>query len=419
MGGRCGAEDLDSGATQDKPVNRLGAHFESNPDPNQQRRGQFQNAIAKASYYTPPQNPPGEARERNPGLPLDSRGQQQYQRNSVQSGQPIPPSNSMTSRIKNVAYGSNRQQGNSFGINSNPPQSNSNGQSIRDGYLPLYDCSVQFINDIELPALESGQIKELFVKEGDAVKAEMVVGQMDDALFKSMLEQAELKLAIANQKANDDTSLAAAENEIGLAQEEYNRTRSLAAKGSKPQSELEQARFRWRLAMLKKIAAQNEKDNALGESKIEMSRMKEVQERIRRHRLTTNFDGYIIKIERDALEWVNAGETVMRVARMDRLWVQGIVNSNDVNPHELMNRPVTITLKLARGESTDFEGKIVNVGLERSSNVTYMVKAEVQNRPIGGHWVLQPECTVEMRIKLDELQPNTASFQSPPGVTDR
>ena len=150
-----------------------------------------------------------------------------------------------------------------------------------------------------------------------------------------------------------------------------------------------------------------------------MSRMKEVQERIRRHRLTTNFDGYIIKIERDALEWVNAGETVMRVARMDRLWVQGIVNSNDVNPHELMNRPVTITLKLARGESTDFEGKIVNVGLERSSNVTYMVKAEVQNRPIGGHWVLQPECTVEMRIKLDELQPNTASFQSPPGVTDR
>jgi multidrug resistance efflux pump len=208
----------------------------------------------------------------------------------------------------------------------------------------------------------------------------------------------------------------AAKNEIALAQVEYDRTKKLASTGSKSQSEYEKARFSLRLAMLKEVAAQNEKDNANGELQIESSRMREVGERIRRHGIIapSSFEGHVIEILRDELEWVDAGEPVMRIGRMDRLWVKGVVDANVVNPHEIVNRPVTVTLRLARGETTDFQGKIAHVGLERESSDRFLVKAEVQNRPIEGHWVLQPNSTVTMRIHLGNKDANTASFGAEP-----
>jgi len=270
-----------------------------------------------------------------------------------------------------------------------------------DGALVLSPCTVEFIDDIELPAQESGQIKTLLLREGDPVKSGVSLGRIDDELYLRMLEQAKLKLAIAEQRANDKTSIMAAENEISLATIEYTRTQRLASTGSKSESEREKAEFSLKLAMLKKSAAQNEKDAAAGESQIERARVREVEERIRRHSLVTDFDGYVIEIFRHPLEWVTAGDKVMRIARMDRLHVSGVVNAAERNPHEVLNCPVTVTLQLAGGETAEFKGKIVNVGLERQGPNQILVKAEIENQPIEGHWRLQPGSSVSMTVHLN------------------
>ncbi len=283
----------------------------------------------------------------------------------------------------------------------NESNSNRTINNIRaDGALVLSPCTVEFINDIELPAQESGQIKTLLVREGDPVKSGEPIGRIDDELYLRMLEQAKLKLAIAEQKANDKTSITAAKNEISLATIDYERTHRLATTGSKSESEREKAEFTLKLAMLKETAAQNERDAALGESKIEMARVKEVEERIRRHSLITDFDGYVVEIFRHPLEWVAAGDKVMRIARMDRLHVSGVVNAAERNPHEVLNCPVTVTLQLAGGETAEFKGKIVNVGLERQGPNQILVKAEIENQPIEGHWRLQPGSSVSMTVHL-------------------
>jgi hypothetical protein len=101
---------------------------------------------------------------------------------------------------------------------------------------------------------------------------------------------------------------------------------------------------------------------------------------------------------------------------MDRLWVQGVVSSAEWNSHELVNCPVTVKLNLARNETTTFEGRIVNVSLERQGSDQIWVRAEVENRPIKGHWVLQPNSTVDMTVHVDQ-QPGGAAtagnFQLP------
>ena len=270
----------------------------------------------------------------------------------------------------------------------------------QQGYIDVANCAVTFIDDIELPALESGQIKMLSVLEGEAFPSGKAVGQIDDTLYRSMLEQAKLRMTIAQHKANDQTSLQAAEKKIKLAEVEYRRIYNLYQKGSKSKSEWEKAQFSLQIALLEKTAAENEQQNASGEWKIEQARVKEVEERIRRHAITSNFDGYVIKIFRHPLEWVNAGDKVMRVARMDELWVQGTISALQLNPHEVIKRPVTVTLKLAQGQAKEFQGKIAYVGLERESRDRYLVKARIVNEPIQGHWLLQPNSIVSMRIHL-------------------
>ena len=137
------------------------------------------------------------------------------------------------------------------------------------------------------------------------------------------------------------------------------------------------------------------------EARFEEAKVEESRVRIRRHSIRTEFDGYVIKKFRDAGEWVQAGEKVLRVARMDRLYVQGNISSKKLNPFEVADKPVTVTLQLARGKETTFEGKIVSIGLEKQGSDLFMVKAEVENRPQEGFWTLLPGSQVKMRIHLD------------------
>lgn len=393
------------------PVNRLGAHFDSRTESKQKGLKNFQNTVA-ASYGRPAQEP-----KKNPFDGLDPLIQK-----SIPKSTPAPPvqnsfegqglqaeDSTHDSQPAQQDSGDFGQESNTFGSPATSTQNPTNGafgrtvasKATGDATYNISPCTVEFIDDIELPAKESGQIEELSVKEGDAVTAGNTIGQIDDELYLRMLEQAKLKLAIAKKKAEDSTSVMAAENEIQLASVDYKRAQSLASRGSMSASEREKAEFALKLAMLKKTAAQNEIDAAYGESKIEMARVREVEERIRRHSLATDFDGYVVEIFRHPLEWVDAGEKVMRIVRMDRLSVQGVLNTSQYNPHEVLNCPVTVTLKLARGETAEFQGKIVNVALERQGSDQILVNAEVDNRPIGGHWVLQPNCTVSMAIHLD------------------
>ena len=87
---------------------------------------------------------------------------------------------------------------------------------------------------------------------------------------------------------------------------------------------------------------------------------------------------------------------------MDRVWVQSVVDTKELNAHELMNKKVTVTIDLARGETAEFQGVVKFVGLERQGPELLMVKAEVSNRPINNHWILHPEAEVSMKIHLND-----------------
>jgi hypothetical protein len=274
---------------------------------------------------------------------------------------------------------------------------------IRDGRLYLNNCTVLFIDDVKLPARESGQIIQLNVKEGDSIQAKQILAQLDDNLFRFQLKRAEISYENAKDKAEDTTTIDAHHKEVELQKAKLDRTTNLYQKGSQNLAEYQIAKFEHQLAELKVKAAENSRKQAEGEARIELAQIDEIKQRIARHQLSVDFDGYVIELLKQKQEWANAGDPVMRVARMDRLAVQAIVGTNVVNPHQIRNQQnVVVTLQMAGGKSEQFRGKISNVALVRETGTLIKIRAEVENQKVGDqNWLLQPLSVVEMVVELN------------------
>ena len=132
---------------------------------------------------------------------------------------------------------------------------------------------------------------------------------------------------------------------------------------------------------------------------------------IERREIRAPLTGLVTEVLREKGEWVQPGDPVFRVARMDRLWVEGFVRASEYSPAEVSNRQVTVEVALERGRTERFPGKVVFVNPQVEGDDLYRVRAEVLNKEVEGQWLLRPGHLAEMTIHLDE-QPAAARESS-------
>ena len=281
------------------------------------------------------------------------------------------------------------------------PQLQSKAERSSSGNkIDVQYCSIVFVDDINLPALEAGAITAINVQEGQFITAGTIVGQIDDSMPHFELERAKMRYQNAFQAAKDTSNVAAAQKEKELARSVYEKNRRLRATGSRSEAELKESRFRAEIAKLKEEKAENDRVMAFGEAKVELAGMDSVKQRIARHTLRSDYNAYVVQIYKKPQEYVNIGDDVMRLARMDQMWVQANVEARVLSAADAENRPVTVTLQTANGQET-FEGKIDQVSLEYITASQYQVKIKVQNRKDGNSWMLRPFSSVSMVIHMD------------------
>lgn len=263
--------------------------------------------------------------------------------------------------------------------------------------------SISLIDDIMLPALESGPIRSLNVTEGQFIEKGAIVGVIDDMILKSQMTEQEIRYRNVEKLSKDTVAYQAASKEYDLAIIEYEKTKRLHAKRSRSESELMQAKFQAQIAKLKIQKSINDRESAEGEARLESSRLDSIRQRINRHVLTSDYDAYVVEIFKKPQEFVNVGDEVMRLGRMDELWAQANVSVKQLDVHEALNRPVTVELRMARGETEVFTGRIEQIPLENQSSDQYAVKVRVKNRRAGPNksWILRPLAQVKMTIHLD------------------
>lgn len=259
------------------------------------------------------------------------------------------------------------------------------------------------INDIEVPAMVKGFIKELNVEEGDYIEANKIITQLDVRSITNELESARIRLANAERQSKDNTPVDYAQASFEVAKSEYQRELGLSRKGSSTPQELERKQLAMRQAELQYDRSVEQKAIDGGAVKLEDQAVAQVQDLLDRHSIRAPFSGEIVKISNRVGEYVQEGETVVRLVDSSRVKVEGRVNSSRFNEHELRGKPVTVTLQLARGETRTFEGNIKSIGLERQigrDGSVFVVQAIVKNQKIGNQWLLHPKATVSMDIRL-------------------
>ena len=126
------------------------------------------------------------------------------------------------------------------------------------------------------------------------------------------------------------------------------------------------------------------------------------EENIERRKIVAPFDGVVVDVLRQRGEWVDTGEPVLRLIRLDRVRVEGFFDASQFNPEEVSGRPVTVEIERARGQRVRLPGTVVFISPLVQAGNKYRVRVEVENHQHEGHWLLGPGMTASMVIHIDQ-----------------
>ena len=230
--------------------------------------------------------------------------------------------------------------------------------------------------DTVLSFVRPGQVAEVLVKEGDAVKAGQVLMRQDDKAELAQMEQ-------LKAQAEDNLRVRASEAQLEQKRVDLKKTEGARKEGAATELEVDHAKL----------------DVVIGELSLELAQFEQKQARLKyqemrlqidRMRLVSPIDGVVERLLVEPGESVEAAGKIAQVVQIDPLWID-------------VAAPLAIARTLKRGESnaavefegkdparrSSFNGKIIHVAaVADSASGTLTVRVECPNaarRPAGEH----------------------------------
>lgn len=288
-----------------------------------------------------------------------------------------------------------------FGL---PPEPDAAAPADAADERRITGCSVDLVDNVEVPASVEGVIVYLGVKEGAEVRAEDVLAQVDDREAEQQKRVAEFAHQAALARAADDIekkySLAAAS--VALADWESLEQANESTNKAVTETDIRRAKLEYERARLGADKADKDRELALLDARTKEAELAAADLALDRRRVLIPFDGQVLEVLREQNEWVRPGDTIARVARLDKLQVDGWVTFRDHDPREIDGCEVTVEVSVGRGETATATGRVVYVSsvAEGFDDPRYTVRAEIANRREGGRWVISPGLEATMVVHL-------------------
>ena len=183
---------------------------------------------------------------------------------------------------------------------------------------------------------------------------------------------------------------------------DYDRDREAnrAVAGTITASQLRRDKLDWDRARLQIKQAAEDRVLAGLTAKSKAAEVEAADKAIERRLIRAPIDGEVVRVYRQAGEWVKPGDPILQIKRFDTLRIKATMKIADFDPHEIEQRTITVEAELARGRIAKFQGTVAYVSPEVQAGDEYVVWADVANRKEGGKWLLRPGLTVEMTIHL-------------------
>ncbi len=281
---------------------------------------------------------------------------------------------------------------------------------------PVIKGFVRVADQIKLPAKEAGVLVQLTVKEGTQVKAGQIIGRIDDAEPQIKKNAALADYKGAYKRFMDDVEIRYARAQAAVAKVKYERLIETVKQAEKsvPEVEINEAKLEWDRAELSIEKAAHDKELAQYEAMTKQAEFSASELAINRRAIVAPFDGVVEEIKRKQEEWVQPGDTILTLLRLDTMHVDAAVEQSQYDPNEIQGCDVVMEVKLARDRKATVRGKIVKVSNLVRPDGVYNVRAEVSNIQENGTWIVRDGLPAELTVYLGTGGATTAATARTP-----
>jgi len=235
--------------------------------------------------------------------------------------------------------------------------------------------------DIKISPYISGEVVELYVKEGDAVKKGDLLAKIDPKIYISAYERAAATLQMQKASlANSKARLAQVKAQFSKAQEDFKRNKKLFDQNVISQADFDAAKSAYEVAKEEVNAAEeNVKAAEYSVSSSEAS-LKEAKENLTRTNIYSPADGTVSTLNVEKGERVtgasqfSSGTEIMKIADLKRMVVVVEVNENDIVRVSLGD---TCIIEVDAYLNKKFEGVVTEMAT--SANITGVSADQVTN----------------------------------------
>ena len=223
--------------------------------------------------------------------------------------------------------------------------------------------------DVTLSFVQPGKIVKINYKEGDLVRVGDVLVRQDDSVEQIKLDQ-------LRADANDTTTIKHAEITLQQRGVDVQRLKDAGAAVTTT-TEIEYAELNQKIAELQLHIAKFQHEQAI-------RKYEEAQKQIERMTLKSPIDGRIEKIDKEEGESVNALEDVIRIVRVDPLWIDAHVPMAQTANLKYGGSAV---VEFPEPQKSSEEGKIIFISaVSDAGSDTRTIRVQVSNktnRPAG------------------------------------
>ena len=196
---------------------------------------------------------------------------------------------------------------------------------------------IQPEKDIKISPYISGEVIELYVKEGDQVKTGDLLAKIDPEIYRANYDR---MLAMLNSQkaaeANARAQVAQVEAQFRNAELSFNRNKTLWDQKVISDADYDAAKSAYEVAKAGKDAAMESLKSAEFGVESAKASLKEAQENLYKTTITSPNDGTVSKLSVEKGERVtgasqfSAGTEIMRIANLENMEVNVEVNENDI-----------------------------------------------------------------------------------------
>ena len=267
---------------------------------------------------------------------------------------------------------------------------------------PLNYCHVEIIHQVDVPARDAGVLNLLDVMEGQNVEKGALLGSIDKEDAELAVKIATAEYNAARKTAENTISIQYAIKSYDVARADYDASleANRKAPGTVTEQQMRSQKLQAERSVMQAEMARHEYEVAQLDALAKYANYERAKAAIDRRDIVSPLNGVIVKKYKHEGDWVQPGETVLQIIQMDRLWVEGNIDATKYARHEVIGRPVKISVDLTGGGTEVLTGKVVFASPIVVSD-EYKIRAEVQNRKAPGNsnqWLLSPGLNAKMEL---------------------